>query len=116
MIDQPTAQDALKKLEPLLGEWALEATSPDGMPWPGEGRASCDALAPGYGAGGLSTPGVVALCMIGGAERFAEDDAVCGDRELPDVGLVSARAGLEHHQGAFELRIARYELQQDDVV
>ena len=40
MIDQPTAEEALKKLEPLLGEWALEATSPDGEPWPGEARAS----------------------------------------------------------------------------
>ena len=40
MIDQPTAQDALKRLEPLLGEWALEATSPDGDRWPGEGRAT----------------------------------------------------------------------------
>ena len=39
-MDQPTAQEALKKLEPLLGEWALEASSPDGEPWPGEGRAS----------------------------------------------------------------------------
>ena len=40
MIDQPTAEDALKRLEPLLGEWALEASSPDGERWPGEGRAS----------------------------------------------------------------------------
>jgi hypothetical protein len=40
MIDQPTAEEALKKLEPLLGEWMLEATSPDGEPWPGEARAS----------------------------------------------------------------------------
>ena len=40
MIDQPTAEDALKRLEPLLGEWALEASSPDGGRWPGEGRAS----------------------------------------------------------------------------
>ena len=40
MIDQPTAQDALRKLEPLIGEWTLEATSPDGEPWPGEARAS----------------------------------------------------------------------------
>ena len=40
MIDQPTAQNALTKLEPLLGEWALAATSPDGEPWPGEARAS----------------------------------------------------------------------------
>jgi hypothetical protein len=40
MVDQPTAQDALKKLEPLVGEWAFEATSPDGEPWPGGARAS----------------------------------------------------------------------------
>ena len=40
MIDQPTAEDALKKLEPLLGEWILEAASPDGEPWTGEARAS----------------------------------------------------------------------------
>ncbi len=40
MVDQPTAEDALRRLEPLLGEWALEATSPDGEPWPGEARAS----------------------------------------------------------------------------
>src|SRR6516162_460275 len=40
MIDQPRAEDALKKLEPLVGEWILEAASPDGEPWPGEARAS----------------------------------------------------------------------------
>jgi hypothetical protein len=40
MFDQPTAEDALRKLEALLGEWALTATSPDGEPWPGEARAS----------------------------------------------------------------------------
>ncbi|MGZ4182938.1 MAG: hypothetical protein ACXVUL_19925 [Solirubrobacteraceae bacterium] len=40
MIDQPTAEDALNKLEALLGEWELAATSPDGEPWPGEARAS----------------------------------------------------------------------------
>jgi hypothetical protein len=39
-VDQTTAEEALKKLEPPLGEWALEAKSPDGEPWPGEGRAS----------------------------------------------------------------------------
>lgn len=39
MIDQPTAEQALKRLEPLIGEWALEATSEDGEPWPGEARA-----------------------------------------------------------------------------
>ena len=40
MVDQPSAEEALKRLEGLLGEWALKATSPDGEPWPGEARAS----------------------------------------------------------------------------
>ncbi len=39
MIDQPTARDALKELEPLVGEWTLLAASPDGQAL-GEGRAS----------------------------------------------------------------------------
>jgi hypothetical protein len=41
MMDQPTAEDALKALEPLVGEWRLTATPPGGAPWPGgEGRAT----------------------------------------------------------------------------
>jgi hypothetical protein len=36
MIDQPTAEGALKELEVLVGEWKLEAFSPGGEPWPGE--------------------------------------------------------------------------------
>jgi hypothetical protein len=39
-MDQPTAQEALKRLEPLVGEWILEAKPPDGPPWPGEARAT----------------------------------------------------------------------------
>lgn len=39
-MDQPTAKEALIRLEPLLGEWRLEAGPPDGDPWPGEGRMS----------------------------------------------------------------------------
>jgi hypothetical protein len=38
-MDQPTAEDALRQLEPLVGEWALEARGADGVPWPGGGRA-----------------------------------------------------------------------------
>ena len=37
--DQPTAEEALRELEPLIGEWALEARPPGGEPWPGEARA-----------------------------------------------------------------------------
>ena len=39
-MKQPTAEEALKKLEPLLGEWRMTATPPGGEPWPGEGRTS----------------------------------------------------------------------------
>ena len=38
-MDQPTAEEALRKLEPLVGEWILEARWPGGEPWPGGGRA-----------------------------------------------------------------------------
>ena len=39
-MDQPTAENALKELEPLVGEWSLEAIPPGGPPWPGEGHAT----------------------------------------------------------------------------
>ena len=39
-MDQPTAEEALRKLEPLVGEWSLEARWPDGEPWPGGGHAT----------------------------------------------------------------------------
>jgi hypothetical protein len=41
-MEQPTADQALAALEPLVGEWTLTAVGPDGEPWPGEGRASFD--------------------------------------------------------------------------
>ncbi len=39
-MDQPTADDALRRLEPLVGEWALEAAPPGGEPWPGGGTST----------------------------------------------------------------------------
>ena len=39
-MDQPTADDALRKLDPLVGEWTLEATWPNGEKWPGGGTFS----------------------------------------------------------------------------
>jgi hypothetical protein len=39
-MDQPTAERALARLEPLVGEWIVEAKPPDGPPWPGEGRST----------------------------------------------------------------------------
>ena len=38
-MDQPTAEEALRRLEPLVGEWVLEARWPSGEPWPGGGHA-----------------------------------------------------------------------------
>jgi hypothetical protein len=40
MTDQPTAENALKELEPLVGEWTLQARSPGGSLWPGEAKAT----------------------------------------------------------------------------
>ena len=39
-MDQPTAEHALRQLEPLVGEWILEAKWPDGNLWPGGGRVT----------------------------------------------------------------------------
>jgi hypothetical protein len=39
-MDQATAEDALRRLEPLVGAWSLEATAPDGKRWPGDAWAS----------------------------------------------------------------------------
>jgi hypothetical protein len=39
MIDQPTAEQALKEMEVLVGEWSQTATPPGGEPWPGEATA-----------------------------------------------------------------------------
>ena len=41
-MDQPTAEEALKRLDPLVGEWTLEAKPPGGPPWPGEARATIE--------------------------------------------------------------------------
>lgn len=39
-MDQPTAEQALRQLEPLIGEWSLEARWPSGERWPGDGRVT----------------------------------------------------------------------------
>ena len=35
MTDRSIADDALRELEPLIGEWTVEATWPGGETWPG---------------------------------------------------------------------------------
>jgi hypothetical protein len=47
MIDQPTAEQALKELEPLIGAWMMEAIPPGGEPWPGEAHATFEWMAEG---------------------------------------------------------------------
>ena len=44
MIDQPTAEQALKEMEVLVGEWKQAATPPGGVPWPGEASATFEWL------------------------------------------------------------------------
>ena len=39
-MDQPTAEEALGRLERLVGEWTLEARWPGGQPWPGGGKVT----------------------------------------------------------------------------
>ncbi len=39
-MGQASAEQALRALEPLVGEWTVEAKGPDGQAWPGTGRAS----------------------------------------------------------------------------
>ena len=41
-MDQRTAEKALKEMEPLVGEWLLEAIPPGGEPWPGPARATIE--------------------------------------------------------------------------
>jgi hypothetical protein len=43
-VDQPTAEEALKELEVLLGEWTVTAVPPGGEPWPGEARTTFEWL------------------------------------------------------------------------
>jgi hypothetical protein len=39
-MEQPTAEAALRRLDPLVGEWTIEAKWPSGEPWPGGGRVT----------------------------------------------------------------------------
>lgn len=41
-MDQPTAERALRALDPLVGTWIVTATGADGQQWPGEGRMTLE--------------------------------------------------------------------------
>jgi hypothetical protein len=39
-MGQPTADQALRRLDPLVGDWTFEVTYPNGDTWPGGGSAT----------------------------------------------------------------------------
>jgi hypothetical protein len=95
-MDQPTAKDALKKLEPLVGQWRLTATPPGGPPWPGEGRAIFEWHDSGAHLVERTTadiPGVPDSVSIIGCDAasgtyfqlYSDDRAVCRVYEM-DIG------------------------------
>jgi hypothetical protein len=43
-MNQPTAEQALKEIEVLVGEWSQTATPAGGEPWPGEAKATFEWL------------------------------------------------------------------------
>jgi hypothetical protein len=44
-VDQPTAENALRELEVLVGTWKVQATPPGGEPWPGDAEITFEWLA-----------------------------------------------------------------------
>jgi hypothetical protein len=46
-MDQPTADQALRELDVLVGEWSVEATWPSGERWPGGGTVTFEWLSSG---------------------------------------------------------------------
>ncbi|MGH3503978.1 MAG: hypothetical protein ACRDQA_24245 [Nocardioidaceae bacterium] len=41
-MDQPTAEHALKRLEPLVGQWSMEASPPGGPAWQAEASTTIE--------------------------------------------------------------------------
>ena len=98
-MDQPTAEAALQLLAPLVGEWGVEGTSRDGVPFPGEGRMSCSWLDSGAHLmvrTSINVPGAPAGISVIGcdaasgtySELYSDDRGVCriyGMRITPEV-------------------------------
>jgi hypothetical protein len=87
-MDQPTAADALKALQPLVGEWRVLASGPDGEPWPGEARASFqwhESQAHLIARSSVDTPGMPDTFSIIGCDAangvyyqlYSDDRGVC---------------------------------------
>jgi hypothetical protein len=135
MIDQPTAEDALRALDPLVGDWALTAAGPDGRPWPGEARTKFEWHASG---GHLvqtttvdlpETPDSVSIIGCDGAngtyyQLYSDDRGVCRvfEMSISETEWQLWRAGepfAQRFTGRFEdggRRIAgRWEKAEDGV-
>jgi hypothetical protein len=87
-MEQPTAEEALKKLEPLIGEWRMTATPPGGEPWKGEGRTTFEWHESGahlIERSTVDTPGVPGGISIIGCDAangtyyqlYSDDRGVC---------------------------------------
>jgi hypothetical protein len=92
-MDQPTAEAALEKLEPLIGEWELQAIPPSGEPWPGEARATFEWHDSGAHVVGRSTvempeaPNAVSIMGCDAAngtyyQLYSDDRGVCRVYEM----------------------------------
>jgi len=92
-VDQPTAEPALEKLEPLIGEWTLEAISPGGEPWPGKARATFEWHDSGAHLVGRSTvelpdaPNTISIMGCDAAngtyyQLYSDDRGVCRVYEM----------------------------------
>lgn len=92
-MDQPTAEEALRKLEPLVGEWALEARWPGGEPWPGGARATFEWHASGAHLIGRTTadlpeaPDTISIIGCDAANRtyfqlYSDNRGVCRVYEM----------------------------------
>jgi hypothetical protein len=87
-MNQPTAEKALRQMERLVGEWALEAIGPGGEPWPGEARTAIewhDSRAHLVQRMTLSVPGAPSAISIMGCDAangtyyqlYSDDRGVC---------------------------------------
>jgi len=93
MIDQPTAEDALRRLEPLVGRWTLVAVGADGERWPGEAWATFEwhpsgaHLVQRSGADLPEAPGTVSIIGCDAANEtyyqlYSDDRGVCRVYEM----------------------------------
>jgi hypothetical protein len=113
-MDQPMAAQSLASLEPLVGEWTLEATGPDGVAWPGEGRAVFEWHSSGahlIQRASIDVPGAPASVSIIGCDAangtfvqlYSDERGVCRifSMRLDGAEWTLERAGELFHSGSW---------------